>query len=89
LSARRSSGREAHDAPARSVAGPFAGSVIETLRIQIVLPFRTMTGGNLVLLELANRLAARGHRVWMLFQHEDVPWWKARGFTRLALRDHG
>jgi glycosyltransferase involved in cell wall biosynthesis len=54
-----------------------------------VLPFLNLTGGNLILLELANRLAARGHRVWMLFEHANVPWWKARGFTRLAFRDHG
>ncbi|MCX6901549.1 MAG: glycosyltransferase family 4 protein [Verrucomicrobia bacterium] len=59
------------------------------LRIQIVLPFRGITGGNLVLVELANRLAARGHEVWMLFEHVDVPWWKPRGFTRVKLRDAG
>ncbi len=41
----------------------------------------------MVLLELANRLAARGHRVWMLFEHADVPWWKPRDFTRVKLRD--
>lgn len=57
------------------------------LRIQIVLPFRGITGGNLVLVELANRLAARGHDVWMLFEHVDVPPWKPRGFTRVKLRD--
>lgn len=59
----------------------------ERLRIQIVLPFRGITGGNLVLVELANRLAARGHEVWMLFEHVDVPPWKPRGFTRVKLRD--
>lgn len=59
------------------------------LRIQIVLPFRGITGGNLVLVEMANRLAARGHEVWMLFEHVDVPWWKPRGFARVKLRDCG
>ncbi len=61
----------------------------QCLRIQIVLPFRGITGGNLVLVELANRLAARGHEVWMLFEHVDVPPWKPRGFIRVALRDAG
>ncbi|MBI5822215.1 MAG: glycosyltransferase family 4 protein [Verrucomicrobia bacterium] len=59
------------------------------LRIQIVLPFVGITGGNLVLLELANRLKRRGHDVWMLFDYPEVPWWKPRGFTRMKLRDWG
>ena len=46
-----------------------------------------MTGGNLVLLELANRLAGRGHDVWMLFPHADSPWWKPRRFLRAKARD--
>ena len=52
-----------------------------------MLPFRGLTGGNMVLLELANRLAARGHLVWMLFAGDDVPWWKARARVRLTLRE--
>lgn len=51
-----------------------------------MLPFRGLTGGNLVLVELANRLAARGHDVWMLFEHA-APWWKPRTFARAKVRD--
>jgi len=64
-----------------------ASVAIDQLRIQIVLPFCDLTGGNLILLELANRFAARGHRVGMLFEHEGAPWWKPRSFTRMKLRD--
>lgn len=41
----------------------------------------------MVLLDLANRLGARGHRVWMLFPHADAPWWRLRPFLRVKARD--
>lgn len=52
-----------------------------------MLPFCGLTGGNIVLLELANRLAGRGHRVWMIFPHADAPWWKPRRYLRVKARD--
>lgn len=59
------------------------------LRIQIVLPFTSLTGGNMVLVELANQLARRGHDVWMIYEHPDIPWTKPRGFLKTRLRDAG
>lgn len=59
------------------------------LRIQFVLPFLSLTGGNKCVLEYANCLAARGHDVWLIYGQADVPWWKPRGFTRIKLRDWG
>ena len=62
---------------------------MRSLKIQLVLPFLGLTGGSLILVELANRLKQRGHDVWMLFDYPDVPWWKPRGFTRMKAWDWG
>lgn len=59
------------------------------LRIQLVLPFLGITGGNKTVMEFANRLAARGHDAWLIYGQSDVPWWKPRGFARIKLRDWG
>ncbi len=59
------------------------------LKIQFVLPFLNLTGGNKCVLEYANRMAARGHDVWLIYRQADVPWWKPRGFLRTVLRDRG
>lgn len=59
------------------------------LRIQFVLPFLGLTGGNKSVMEYANRLAKRGHDVWLIYDHADIPWWKPRGFLRTLLRDKG
>lgn len=59
------------------------------LRIQFVLPFLNLTGGNKCVLEYANRLAARGHDVWLIYGYPDIPFWKPRGFTLTKLRDWG
>ncbi|MFA6560292.1 MAG: glycosyltransferase family 4 protein [Verrucomicrobiia bacterium] len=64
-------------------------SPIRKLRIQLVLPFLNLTGGNKTVMEVSNRLAARGHDVWLIYAQTDVPWWKPRGFTRIKLRDWG
>lgn len=60
-----------------------------SLNIQIVLPFTALTGGNMILVELANQLGRRGHDVWMVHEHADIPWTKPRGFLRTQLRDLG
>jgi len=59
------------------------------LRIQFVLPFLNLTGGNKCVLEYANRLQARGHDVWLIFDYPDIPFWKPRGFSLTKLRDWG
>ncbi|MCX6907203.1 MAG: hypothetical protein NTY01_04080, partial [Verrucomicrobia bacterium] len=58
-------------------------------RIQFVLPFLNLTGGNKCALEYANRLQARGHDVWLIFDYPDIPFWKPRGFSLTKLRDWG
>ena len=62
---------------------------IPRLRIQFVLPFTGLTGGNKCVLEYANRLKARGHDVWLIHDYPDIPFWKPRGFALTKLRDWG
>ena len=62
---------------------------IPRLRIQFVLPFLNLTGGNKCVLEYANRLSARGHDVWLIYDYPDIPFWKPRGCALTRLRDWG
>jgi len=62
---------------------------VPRLRIQFVLPFTGLTGGNKCVLEYANRLKARGHDVWLIHDYPDIPFWKPRGFALTKLRDWG
>jgi glycosyltransferase involved in cell wall biosynthesis len=75
--------------PAHSYQDPCLPLNSAALKIQIVLPFTSLTGGNMILIELANRLRHRGHDVWMLYRQVDIPFWKPRGFLRTKLRDAG
>lgn len=59
------------------------------LRIQFVLPFLVLTGGNKCVMEYANRLQDRGHDVWLILGHGSPSWKQPRGFATTWLRDHG